>query len=302
MTERPWIVVLNWNGRTDTLDLLATLAHAPVEVVAVDNGSYDGVLDAIRELHPEVHTLQTGSNLGYAGGNNAGIAYALDHGAEVIGVLNNDTLVEPDFCGPLLDALVQHPRSAVSPDIRYADDPTTSWWRGSQWDERGGWMTHVPPADQRTDVDPFRTPALTGCCILANAEVWRAVGTFDENLFLIFEDSDWSARAAAAGVTLWAVPRSRIEHKVSRSFTGSASLVGTYFFTRNGLVVTRRHFGRRAMLAFLLRTVTPHHYRSLRTRQGRAAVRLAWQGVLDALRGRLGPAPARVRRISERSR
>lgn len=302
MKTRPWLVVLNWHGRDDTLELLSTLAREPVEIVVVDNGSYDGTLEAIAASHPGVHRVQSGANLGYAGGNNVGIAYALDHGADVVGVLNNDTLVEPGFCGPLMEALAAHPRSAVSPDIRYADRPAVSWWRGSRWDDRGAWMTHVPPADQSTEPGSFRTPALTGCCILTTAEVWRSVGTFDEGLFLIFEDADWSARARAVDVDLWVVPQSRISHKVSRSFSGTSTLVGAYFFTRNGLLVTRRHYGVRAMVRFLVRTVAPHHYRSLRSRQGRAAAHLAWQGVLDAVRGRLGPASPKVRRTAERSR
>src|SRR4051794_36247953 len=101
-----WLVVVNWNGKEDTLALLASLSAAELadtNVLVVDNDSADGSLDAVAAEHPWVRTLQTGSNLGFAGGNNRGIAFAREQGADVIGILNNDTMVQPDFWPPLVE-------------------------------------------------------------------------------------------------------------------------------------------------------------------------------------------------------
>lgn len=282
-----WLVVLSWHGRDDTLELLEGLAREPATIVVVDNGSYDGTLEAVVERYPGMHTIQTGANLGYAGGNNAGIVYALERGADVIGVLNNDTVVEAGFLTPLLAELATRPRAALSPDIRYADDPDQSWWRGSFLDDRTGWFHHIQPAEMSPATGPIPTPVLTGCCIVARSDVWREVGQFDDGLFLIFEDTDWSRRAVAAGVELYAVPASRIRHKVSRSFTGSAAATSGYYFARNGWVMARRHIGRRAALRFATRQILRHELGRVGTPAGRIALRGLWDGV----RGRGGAFP-----------
>lgn len=284
MTGGTWIVVLNWNGREDTLDLLATLAAEPAQVVVVDNGSDDGVLEAVSDLFPTAHTVQTGANLGYAGGNNIGIRYALARRADVVVVLNNDTLVESGFLTPLLAALPASGLVAVSPDIRYADHPDRSWWRGSYLNRQAGWPQHLPPERQPVaDSAPTTTPVLTGCCIAARAETWRRVSDFDEKLFLIFEDTDWSCRALAAGATLQVVPQSRISHKVSRSFRIDPERRASYYFARNGTVVMRRHFGSRLALTFAYRQVLRPSIRDLLRGGDRTAAHRSIRGLFDAV-------------------
>ncbi|MDX9956635.1 MAG: glycosyltransferase, partial [Anaerolineae bacterium] len=96
------IVVLNWRKPVETLtclESLAQLTYSNVEIIVVDNGSGDESVALIRRQYPGVQILETGMNLGYAGGNNVGIRHALAQGAEYICVLNNDVLVAPGFFG-----------------------------------------------------------------------------------------------------------------------------------------------------------------------------------------------------------
>ncbi len=82
--SKSWLVVLTWNGKDDTLELLSSLSDSALPnttVLVVDNASSDGTLEAVRSQHPWVQTIRTESNLGYAGGNNVGIRCAIDHGA-----------------------------------------------------------------------------------------------------------------------------------------------------------------------------------------------------------------------------
>jgi GT2 family glycosyltransferase len=291
MTSGTWLVVLNWNGRDDTLELLTSLEREPATVLVVDNGSADGTLRAVQAQFPRVRTLQTGANLGYAGGNNAGIDYALAEGADVVGVLNNDTVVEPGFLEPLLATLSRSGSAAVSPDIRYADRPDVSWFRGSHIDGHTGWPQHVNPARQLpADTAEIATPVLTGCCIVATGDVWRRVGNFDDGMFLMFEDSDWSRRAIDRGVRLLVVPRSRIRHKVSRSFTGQSGVLGAYYFARNGTVFAQRHLGLAPTLRFLVRQVFRPSVRQLLDAERRPAAVMSYLGVLAALARRRGAA------------
>lgn len=247
-----WVVVLNYEGRADTLELLADLEPGTGQftLLVVDNGSSDGLLDDLdTETRWEwVRTLQTGSNLGYAGGNNAGIRLALAAGATSICVLNNDTRVTPRALARLFELAVDG--LALCPDIAYTDDRDGSWFRGARFDQASGRPVHLGSAEQPVGPEPFPSPYLTGCCMVASAAVWRKVGTFDESYFLIFEDSDWSARAHDAGVRLEVHPEVRIGHKVSRSFTGSRQGLGLYYYCRNGLRFARRRGPRGSLPRF----------------------------------------------------
>jgi GT2 family glycosyltransferase len=297
-----WIVILNWNGREDTLELLHSLREAKLPtttVLVVDNGSQDGSLAAIKSEHSWVQTLQTGRNLGYAGGNNRGIAYALQHEAEVVGVLNNDTLVSPDFWSPLVH-LAEGGAVAVCPDIRYSDSPGQSWFFGGVISRDEGCPRHLRPDEQPARDGHHCSEILTGCCLVASAETWRKVGPFDEHLFLIFEDSDWCMRAKECGITLLLEPASRIDHKVSRSFRGSAAGIGLFYYCRNGLIFAHRWLGPRATLRFLSRTVIRESLSELRHEGLGAwcdiAIRVLAAG--DAVTGRRGAAGSFVRRVS----
>jgi GT2 family glycosyltransferase len=166
-----------------------------------------------------------------------------------------------------------------------------SWFRGSKLDRRSGWPQHLAPDEQPSvEAGPFASPVLTGCCLVATAATWRSVGGFDERMFLMFEDSDWSLRAAARGVGLLVVPASRIHHKVSSSFTGTAGTLGTYYFTRNGTVFAARHLGPTAAVRFAVRQVVRPSMRQLITRGRRSAALMSYLGLLAAIVGKRGSA------------
>jgi GT2 family glycosyltransferase len=89
------IVILTWNNPDDTLDCLRTVTAldcSALTTIVVDNGSTDDSVARIRAAHPAVELIETGENLGYAGGNNVGIRHALDAGADAICILNNDVI------------------------------------------------------------------------------------------------------------------------------------------------------------------------------------------------------------------
>src|ERR1700742_3640282 len=90
------VVVLNWNGGTDTLRCLRSLrAQEPdLHLIVVDNGSTDGSVEAVEAEGLADDVIRAGENLGYAGGNNLGLKRALTDGYDVIAVLNNDTYLE----------------------------------------------------------------------------------------------------------------------------------------------------------------------------------------------------------------
>jgi GT2 family glycosyltransferase len=89
------VVVLSFHGRADTELCVKSLVDGSpgARILVIDNGSFDGVLESVTGRWPQVHALQTGRNLGFSGGINAGLTWALDAGAATVTVLNNDTLL-----------------------------------------------------------------------------------------------------------------------------------------------------------------------------------------------------------------
>jgi GT2 family glycosyltransferase len=240
------VVVLNWNGAGDTIACLQSLQASTVtpHTIVVDNGSTDDSVRRIRASGLANEVVENPANLGYAGGNNIGIRLAIERGCPAIAVLNNDTLVEEDTFKLLLDPLAGGGHIAVSPVIRYFEQPDRSWFAGGIVDQ--GWPRHLQPSELADAPDGLRpTGCLTGCCIVAGSDTWQRVGLFDDSYFLIFEDSDWSMRALQSGVALYVVAESSIRHRVSSSFgAGPASRLGSFYFVRNGLRFEARYFRR----------------------------------------------------------
>ncbi|MGA9116843.1 MAG: glycosyltransferase family 2 protein [Bacteroidota bacterium] len=243
-----YIILVNWNGRAVTLDCLASLRKSTYphkKILVVDNASSDGSADAIRATFPEAEVLQTGANLRFAGGNNAGIRRALEEGADMVLLLNNDTTVEEDFLEPLVRRLASDPLAgAAGPRIVYHDDPSRIWYAGGRINFWTGTASHR--GIREPDGAPFDTPGetdyATGCCLITRREVLERVGLLDTSYFMYAEDADWCLRARRAGYRIQYEPASRIRHKVSVSSGGHLS----FFKIRHKALSTFRFFARHA--------------------------------------------------------
>ncbi len=228
--QRVAIIVLNWNGRDDTLACLESLAAADLggaAVVVVDNGSRDGSVDAVRERFPTVGIVALPENRGYAGGNNAGIRAALDWGADAVLLLNNDTRVARDFLPPLLWALNENPgAAAVCSSIHRMDRPEMLdvAYAEVRFRERDAVKLCGVNALPGNGFDRRRTVEVAvGCSLLLRADAVRKVGLFGEEFFAYHEDVDWCLRARSAGFTLLHEPLSRVFHRGSRSTLAGAA-------------------------------------------------------------------------------
>jgi GT2 family glycosyltransferase len=255
MTKLPsvWIVVLNWNGLTDTLACLESLRqlhYANHRIIVVDNGSSDGSVDALRSAaaHPAIEIIESATNLGYAGGNNLGIRHALDRGADLILVLNNDTTVDPMLLDKLVGAAERHPEAGCfGPWIFYMNDPDRLWFTRSEWDPAVSAFTAPGKGRLASELsnETTNTEYVCGAALLFRAGVAREIGLLDERFFLVYEDSDWCFRARRAGFGCLMVPAARVWHKIGTSFSSEASPLRTYFSTRNKLLWAERNAAHR---------------------------------------------------------
>lgn len=241
------LVVLNWNNGADTLHCLRSLELAGVldAVVVVDNGSTDRSVVEIEAHYPRVPIIATGTNLGYAGGNNVGIRYAIDLGVDFIGILNNDVLVEPDFVEPLIGILQQQPEiGIVTPLVAERVDDGQVWALGSavSWRTAAVTRQHAgEPINAWRGRLPFQVEVASGAAMLVRREVFDRVGLLDESFFLYYEETDWCLRARRAGCRILAVPSSIVWHKVSATL-GASSPAIDYYMLRNHLRLIGRHW------------------------------------------------------------
>jgi GT2 family glycosyltransferase len=223
------IILVNWNGKNDTLECLASLRKLDtrdVHVIVVDNGSGDGSVEALRSAHPWVEIIALPENRRFAGGNNAGIGHALQSGVDHILLLNNDTLVAPDFVTHMLNRLSSEPDCGmVAPKIYYATPPDRLWFTGGIISFWTGTMRHM--GIREIDRGQYDTPReidyATGCCILTSRRIIEQIGLLDESFFIYGEDADWSMRVRNAGYTIMYEPRARVWHKLSVSAGGHLS-------------------------------------------------------------------------------
>jgi len=294
------IIVLNWNNATDTLSCLDSLARLdPPEpwIIVVDNGSSDDSVARIRAAYPGVTLLETGANLGYAGGNNVGIRHALTHGAEAVCVLNNDVTVDPGFLAPLLAALQSGPDvGIVTPLVAEQSDAGRVWALGSALNRRTGEVSRLHAGESVAPWrgrEPFAVEIASGAAMLAKREVFQCVGLMDESFFLYYEEVDWCLQVGQANFRILAVPSSVVWHKVSATL-GTTSPLIDYYMLRNHLRLVSRHWRGlqstylrvrivlRNVLTILAYTLKSHG--NLRTPHRDARLRALW----DAATGHWG--------------
>ncbi len=217
MTARVTVLVLNWNNERDTaecLDSLALQTGVALDVCVIDNASADGSGDALRVRYPQYAYLQTGANLGYAGGNNVGWQWAMERHAEWVLVVNNDTVFAPDCVRSLLAALEARPDVAMlSPSIARYDDPSRSWFAAGRFSKLKAMGMHADAPTQGDAPTVRECEFLSGCCLLIRpAAIDGAL--FVGEYFAYMEDVELGYRLRQAGWRLGVVPAARLLHKV----------------------------------------------------------------------------------------
>jgi len=257
MGDRPrvYIVVVNWNGWQHTvrcLKSLQALDYPDNQVVTVDNGSHDDSVERIRAALPAMNIIETGANLGFAGGANAGIRAALEHDPAYVWLLNNDVEVEPDTLTQLVDAARAHERlGIVGPSVwrppadgEASMEPAAFVWHGEY---RG-----VTACPEESGQEPFHlVDDLAGSSMLLDAAMVREIGLLNERFFHYWEDVEFCARARRAGWQVGHACRPHIWHVVGASVL-TTSAQGQYYFVRNWLLFARWS-GRGGLLTMLRR-------------------------------------------------
>jgi GT2 family glycosyltransferase len=288
------VIVLNWNGTEDTLECLSSLAcldYPRYEIVVVDNGSQPSPRERITGEFPLFTYIETGVNLGYAGGNNVGIRHALAGGHEYVFVLNNDTIVERDVLRQAVAVAEADPLiGVVGVKIVAWDQPERVWVAYGQVTYRQGLVRLIGYYGQ--DDGAFDTQLdvewVPGTAMLLRRQALETVGLFDEEFFAYHEDVDWCTAAWEHGFRVVFAPQPRIYHKGHRSSGGKGYVTPRqYLAGRNMVLYVRKHATTLQLakfIAFQLVTV-PLQYLRRWVSGEQAGVTAKVRGMLDGARG-----------------
>ena len=298
---RVCVVVLTWNGLADLttcLESFTCVEYPNYEVVVVDNASEDATVATVRDRFSWVSLIVNDSNLGYVGGNNVGMRYALERRADYVFILNNDTKMTPTVLDQLVDLMEGDKSIAISGAKNLLmSNPACTWGKYGVLN----WGPMLARCVGRYQIDhPEPSPKdvdwVIGNGCLMSREALERVGLFDENFFQVHEDIDWCVRARELGYRVVYVDDAAIHHKGAGSadLTRPVQFSYGYFLGRNPILFARKHASGRQWAKLLVMMIGGVILRIGFSALSYALVALGGQrrfvhGVIDGFSGRLRP-------------
>ena len=217
--------VLNWCAETDSANCVTSLVASDwpaLEILIIDNASPDDSGNRLAQRFPEHHFLQTGKNLGYAGGNALACDWALAAHYDFVLVINDDAEVERDCVRLLVNAMQAYPRAAAASPTVVHHGTNRIWYAGGTFNRFKAMGIHTnagEAAEQHMTEsglqrDPVSVSFLSGCVLLLRCEAIRTHGSFRPEFFAYMEDLELSVRFSAAAMDLLYVRDALASHKV----------------------------------------------------------------------------------------
>ena len=218
------VVIVSYKGSVDTAACLQSLAESDTSVTAVvvDTSPYDPELPLVVARFSNTHLIQAEENLGFGGGNNLGIMWALRNtSCKYLFLLNNDALILPRTIGELeANISLRSEAAIVTPRIAFLDHPDRLWYGGGDVDWRRA-SVFTPGFDGPIDApEALRERWVTfasGCALFVRRSVMISLGGFDPRFFMYEEDVEWCLRAQKRGFKILYVPKTLILHRAQGS-------------------------------------------------------------------------------------
>jgi GT2 family glycosyltransferase len=210
------IVVLNWNGISDTLSCIRSISGFDSHIIVVDNGSLAAEVDEINKSTSSLENVSLilcESNLGFAGGVNIGIKHAIKAGYNYVALLNNDAVADRNWATELVNALEADPSLSIATGLLLNESGKNIDSTGEQYSTWG--MPFPRNRGDRVAAAPESGYVFgaTGGATLYRTSLFKEIGLFDESFFAYYEDVDISFRAQLAGHKVYYTNKAIAYHK-----------------------------------------------------------------------------------------
>lgn len=233
------VITINYATAENTIECVKSLqqqTYPALDIIVVDNASPDNSGKMLKkELEGICTVLLSKENLGFSYGNNLGLDYAVQHGAEYLLFINNDTVQDKDMVMNLYTACGKD--TIVVPKTYYYAEPNVLWDVGGAISPLGRiYNRGIGETDAGQYDKPETVMLFTGHCLLMPVECVHRAGKWDERYFMYVEDTEYSMRLKEHGFHILYVPKAKLWHKVSGTSGGNANPKVMYYSIRNRLM------------------------------------------------------------------
>jgi GT2 family glycosyltransferase len=244
------IIILNYNGDGVLINCLSSVFasnYSNFEVIVVDNASCDGSEKLSKERFPQIELIKNERNLGYCAGNNVGIMRAK---GEYIVLLNNDTVVDPDWLKELVKAAKRHPDAAfLQPKILFEENRRVINSAGNMIHIAGfGFCRGIGEVDRGQYDREEEIGYASGACTFARRKAIEEIGLLDSTYFAYNEDADWGWRARLLGWKTIYIPSAKIYHRLGYSWGRGLSKTKMFYIERNRIFTLLKNYSLKALI------------------------------------------------------
>ena len=245
------VIILNFNGQEllhDCLISVLNTCYPNYEVIVVDNASTDRSCEMVEREFPHVKLVRNQINCGYSKGNNIGILRSI---GDFVVLLNNDTVVTPNWLYELVHEAKQNPDCFYQPKILFFENNRINstgnciQFFGFAF-PRGMGVIDVGQYDSKCEVS-----YASGACVLASRKLVETVGLLDEGFFTFYEDVNWGWRALMLGYTSIYVPSAVIYHRWGGSWGSDMSSKKFFLIERSRLASVFRNYSTNTLIGLI---------------------------------------------------
>jgi len=252
MTKKVLIVIVNFNSSEYGGDCFYSLKKInypsdSYKILIIDNASTDNSLEFIRQNFSQFEIIRNNKNLGFASANNQGCSYALANNFDYIYLLNQDTVVTPNFLQVAVSVAESNQViGAVQSKLLLPDGRINSL--GNDLHYLGfGFCRDYKQADHRASAQTVEINFASAAGALYRLSALKQVGLFDQDFFLYHEDSDLSWRLKLAGYSVILALNSVVIHKYKFSHSVNAA----YYLERNRYISLIKNYSGHTLLLIL---------------------------------------------------
>ncbi len=246
MKKRVAIIIATYQAKKFLPTCLSSLIklNYPADqfkIIITDDGSTDGTVEWVKQNFPEIECL-THRNLGFAGNNNIGLRWALERKFDYLYLLNQDTVVEPDF---LVEAVAVLESSA---EIGAVQSRLMLWPEKEKFNSLGNEIHYLgfgftsgyqkKISDWPSPIQDYEIAYPSGAASLWRASGLEEIGLFDEEFYMYHEDLDLGWRLRLAGYKIFLASRSVVYHQ----YEFSRSIKKFYYMERNRQLVLLQNY------------------------------------------------------------